>query len=115
MTVEQLIEKDEFELISKGTQMECTIEDIFCCDLLSVAMSKAPAGGAWVTVMANVNTLAVASLTETALIVLAEGVKLPADTVKKAWDEGITVLSSQESVYHTAKRLDQMIHEDTCL
>ena len=38
----------------------------FCCDLLSVAMGKAPAGCAWVTVMGNMNTLAVATLADAA-------------------------------------------------
>ena len=40
------------------------------------AMGRAPAGCAWVTVMANMNTLAVAALTDTACVILAEGAVL---------------------------------------
>ena len=44
----------------------------FCCDLLSIAMGQAPSGSAWVTVMSNLNTLAVASLADVACVILAE-------------------------------------------
>ena len=115
MTVEQVIQTNQFKVISKGNSTDRTIEDIFCCDLLSIAMSKAPAGCAWVTVMANMNTLAVASLTEAALILLAEGVVLDTDAQMKAGSEGITVLACEKSIYHTAKQLDALIHETSCV
>lgn len=68
MTVRDLIDTHLFELKNAGddSDAEREITRVFCCDLLSVAMGKAPAGCAWVTVMANINTLAVASLTDTA-------------------------------------------------
>ena len=72
MKVHELNNMDEFELLSISKDTEIT--GVFCCDLLSIAMGKAPAGSAWVTVMANVNTLAVASLTDVACIILAEDV-----------------------------------------
>ena len=75
---------------------------VFCCDLLSIAMSKAPADGVWVTVMGNKNTLAVASLTETACIILAEGVGLDEGTLKQAESEGIAVLTTELPVFDMA-------------
>ena len=73
------------------------VTKIFCCDLLSIAMSKAPAGCVWVTVMGNRNTLAVASLAEAACIVLAEGVSLDEGTLARAGEEGIAVLATRTS------------------
>lgn len=78
------------------------ISRVFCCDLLSIAMSKAPADGVWVTVMGNKNTLAVASLTDTACIVLAEGVSLDEGTLAKARDEGIAVLATDLPIFDIA-------------
>ena len=49
---------------------------IYCCDLLSIVMGRAPADGLWVTVMGNLNSIAVAVLTDTACILLAEGMAL---------------------------------------
>ena len=54
---------------------DAQISGVYCCDLLSIVMGKAPAAAAWVTVMGNVNSVAVASLTEVGAIILADGVK----------------------------------------
>ncbi len=78
------------------------LSKVFCCDLLSIAMGKAPSDSVWVTVMGNKNTLAVASLTEVACIVLAEGVCLDEGTLKKAESEGIAVLATELPVFDIA-------------
>lgn len=110
MKVKDVIEQSGLELVNMGDNMDDEVSSVFCCDLLSVAMGKAPAGGAWVTVMGNVNTLAVATLTETALIVLAEGSCLDEPAVARASQQGITVLKSEKPVYETAKDIDILIN-----
>ena len=57
MTVKELIEKTGFSVIhvAEGAE-ETEITKAYCCDLLSVAMSRVPEGAAWVTVMSNLNT-----------------------------------------------------------
>lgn len=102
MKVRELIEKGIFELVNEGENGQEEIGGLFCCDLLSIAMGRAPAGGAWVTVMANINTLAVAALTETACVILAEGVSLDAAARDKAAEQGITVLRTEQPVFETA-------------
>ncbi|MDO4488646.1 MAG: hypothetical protein Q4B67_06130 [Eubacteriales bacterium] len=93
-----------FKLINAG-DMEREVKGVFCCDLLSVAMGKAPADSAWVTVMANVNTLAVASLTDVSCVVLAEGAVLDEATVNKAREQEITVFSTEEPIFEAALRI----------
>ena len=44
------------------------VQGIFAGDLLSWAMGRAKEGDAWFTVMGNVNTVAVAALTDLSLI-----------------------------------------------
>ena len=109
MTVKELMNKHIFEVINEGGQLEREITTPFCCDLLSIAMSKAPAGSAWVTVMANINTLAVAVLADASCIILAEGVSLDEASVAKAKEQEITVFSSQEPIYVTAKQIDLLL------
>ena len=82
------------------------VESVFCCDLLSLAMSRARAGCAWVTVMANLNTVAVATLTDAACLVFAEGITPPEGCVAKAAEEGIAVYTSSLPVYETARAID---------
>ena len=73
MTVEELIKKELFKVVVEGDDLSREVTGIFCCDLLSIAMGRAPSDSAWVTVMGNVNTIAVATLADVACVVLAEG------------------------------------------
>ena len=82
------------------------VESVFCCDLLSLAMSRARAGCAWVTVMTNLNAVAVATLTDAACLVFAEGITPPEGCVAKAAEEGIAVYTSPLPVYETARAID---------
>jgi pyruvate-formate lyase-activating enzyme len=56
-------------------------------------MGKANSGDAWITIMSNVNILAVASLTDCACIILSEGVTLSDEIIETAKEKGINVLS----------------------
>jgi len=88
---------------------EREIKDVFCCDLLSIAMGKAPADSAWVTVMANVNTLAVASLTDVACVILAENATLDEATAAKAAEQEISVFRSEKPIFSTALEVYRQI------
>lgn len=105
MTVGQLIESGVFRVASESGDLDREITGPYCCDLLSFAMGKAPAGSAWVTVMGNVNTLAVASLADVACIILAEGAVLDSAAAGKAASQGITVLMTEEPIFETAYKI----------
>ena len=87
MTVEDLINKNIARVVNVGDDTDREIEKVFCCDLLSIAMGKAPAGCAWVTVMANL---------------LAEGSQMDENGVKKARMQGITLLETDGPVFDIA-------------
>jgi hypothetical protein len=110
MTIRELIEKNELKTINLGEDLERSISTPFCCDLLSIAMSKAPADSAWVTVMGNINTLAVAALTDIACIILAEGAVLDEAALEKAKMQKITVLGSDRPIFEVALSVYQLLH-----
>lgn len=101
MELKTILELPECKVLVEGNP-DRSISKVFCCDLLSIAMGKAPSDSVWVTVMGNKNTLAVASLADVACIVLAEGVALDEGTLKKAEEEGIAVLSTDLPVFDIA-------------
>ena len=107
MTIREFLEKGLFEVIVEGEDLDRPVEGIFCCDLLSIAMGRGIENAAWVTVMGNINTIAVLKLTEMAFIVLAEGVQMDETGLAKAMEEGCTVLSTDLPVFDAAL----MIHE----
>lgn len=85
------------------------ISGVYIGDLLSWVMGRASSGDAWITIMSNVNILAVASLADTACIILAEGVKLEADVIETAKQKNINILLSDAGIYDTAVWLSQVI------
>lgn len=110
MTVQNLIDSGAFRVVNVGESPEREITVPFCCDLLSIAMGRAPAGCAWVTVMGNMNTLAVASLADAACIIMAEGAELDEMAMKKAKEQEITVLDTELPIFDAALKVYQMQH-----
>ena len=87
-------------------------EGVYVGDLLSRAMSRVECDNMWVTIMSNANVVAVATLTEPAAIILAEGVSLLEDALKGAKENGITVLSTKLSAYEISVRLHKALSEN---
>ncbi|MBQ4322290.1 MAG: hypothetical protein IJC35_08620 [Oscillospiraceae bacterium] len=78
------------------------IENVFCCDLLSVAMARAPESCAWVTVIGNHNAVAVATLADASCIVLAEGYEFDEAAIEAARGR-LTLLKSSRPIFETAR------------
>ncbi len=85
------------------------ISSIYCCDLLSIAMAKAPMDGIWVTVMANANTLAVASLADISCVVFADGTRLTPQDSQTAKDKGINVLYTNLDIFTAAVKIKEIL------
>ena len=111
MTIKDLTELDAFETVVASTEPEREISVPYCCDLLSAAMRNAPADGVWCTVMNNVNTLAVASLTDVACIVLCDGTPVNPDVKAKAEEQEICLLSTSLSIFEAALEVYKRTHE----
>lgn len=109
MTVGELLKKTQFEVINEG-DTEKQISKVFCCDLLSIAMAKNPQGSVWVTVMGNVNTIAVNVLTDGACIIFAEGINPDEVALKKAKSENVTLLKTDLPVFDAGMIVNNIIN-----
>ena len=109
-TVAQLCEGAGFSraiLDAKGENRE--VHSVYCCDLLSAAMGNAPAGCAWVTVMGNVNVVAVAALADVACVVVADGADIDPRAADKAAEQGVSMLRSTQPIFETALAINKII------
>ena len=107
MTVASLLEHGFIPLnISDG---EREIDGVYIGDLLSWVMGRAEQDNAWVTIMSNINTLAVASLADVSCIILAEGVELDNEVLCAAKEKQINVLAYKEPAYETAVKLSALL------
>lgn len=71
VTVKDLAAAMGLDILVEG-DLDRPVTGGYCGDLLSWVMGRAQAGDAWITVMGNVNAVAVAVLADTACILLAE-------------------------------------------
>lgn len=108
MKLSEFIEKCGFELITEGKE-DVELTSVYCCDLLSFAMSRNPSGSVWVTVMGNVNTIAVAVLTEGGCIVVAEGTAIDENAIEKAKQQGVAVLKTNKPIFEAALEAHNLI------
>ncbi len=96
MTVAQLCQQGEFTPLTLPNG-DREISSVYVGDLLSWVMSRAPADSAWITIMSNQNILAVATLCDTACIILAEGVDPDHGVLRLAEEKGVNLLKSEHS------------------
>ena len=110
MTVEEIIVRCHFEVLSEG-DLEKQVTEAYCCDLLSIAMRSVPEGAVWCTVMSNVNTLAVAALTDAACIVLCENMSADEALIQKAKEQEITVLRTDKAAFKAGLAVYKLLNE----
>ena len=104
MTVQQLMEACGFTAAALP-QPDREVSGVYIGDLLSWVMGRAGADEAWITIMSNRNVMAVATLADTACILLAEGVSPDEGVAELAAQKGVNILQSPESAYRIALRL----------
>ena len=108
MKVNGLIEKLGLEVLCEGdAAREC--EGCYSGDLLSWVMSKAKEGDVWLTVMGNINAIAVAVLCDCACIILTDKASLDDEAKAKAELQGVAVFRSEKSAYELSVEISGLI------
>ncbi|MDP4117781.1 MAG: DRTGG domain-containing protein [Bacillota bacterium] len=109
VVISELIKNLDLNLLTDEDYEDKEITGVYIGDLLSWVMGKAQPGNVWITIMSNINIVAVASLTDVACILLTEGVVPDENVIKKANLQGVVVLASQKTSYELAKELHTVI------
>ena len=104
MRVSELIDKYGMKALSLPDP-DREIAGGYCGDLLSWVMGRAQQDNAWITIMSNMNVVAVASLSDVSCVILAEGVTLEQSIVDTARGKDVNVLSSEKSAFEIAALL----------
>lgn len=110
MTIDNLIGAMGLEVLVAG-ELDREVTGGYCGDLLSWVMGRAQEGDAWITVMGNLNAVAVAVLADTACIILADSSALDDDAKARAEQQGVTVLRSAQNQYELCCALKAALGE----
>lgn len=106
MRISDILSPD-YRLATRAESAERAYGGLYAGDLLSVVMKSAKPGNVLVTVMANMNAIAVASLVDLPAIVLCEGTKATPEMVARADAEGIALLETAKKAVDVVIDLDR--------
>ena len=105
MKVSDIIRITGFKVISQITDTEREVQGCYISDLLSWVMGHAAAHNVWITIMSHLNIVAVASLLDLACIIVSEGEQPDSDTLARAAEENVIILSADCTSFEAAKKL----------
>ena len=109
MTVKDVVNELNLTVVTDTGDLERDVNGCYIGDLLSWVMSNAQTDNVWLTIMSNINIVAVATLTDVSCVILCEDVNPDDDCVEKAKVQGITILKTPLSAYEVAVRLGKLI------
>ncbi|MEG0570960.1 MAG: DRTGG domain-containing protein [Oscillospiraceae bacterium] len=109
MTPIQLAKKYDLTVLNQADGENRKLDGIYCCDLLSFVMGRAKENDAWITVMGNTNSIAVAVLSDVSCIILSEGVTLDSEALQKAISQNVCVLKTQLPTFEISQLISKEI------
>jgi hypothetical protein len=106
MNLAEVITKLDLKVMTDSKDFtEVSVQSGYCSDLLSCVMTGAEPEGLWVTLMAHSNIVAVAALLDLAAIVITEDAQPDKETIEKANEKGVKLLSCAHPNFHVVGQL----------
>lgn len=108
MKLQEVVKQLGLQVRCCQDRLERQVSGAYVSDLLSDVMARARAGDLWITLQTHLNIVAVAALNDLAGVILVNGREPEEATLRKAQDEGVVLMVSQEPTFEVAGRLYQM-------
>lgn len=105
--VHEIVEQLQLDVVSSAN-LSCPISGGYASDLLSCVMAGAKAGNVWATLQAHPNVVAVASLLDLAAVIITEGIVPDSETVHKAQEEAVNLLTTPKDTYTVVSELSAL-------
>jgi predicted transcriptional regulator len=108
MKLNELIKKLNLELKSTSTALDVEVTHAYASDILSDVMSHAQDGSIWITLQTHRNIVSVAMLKSLAGIILIGGRNPDDESMKKANEENIPILSTGLTTFEIVGKLYEL-------
>lgn len=110
MKLKDIIAKLDLKVLTAQSMLESDVRYGYASDLLSDVMAHAQQGDLWITLQTHQNTIAVAKLKELSGIILVNKRMPDEETIKKAEEEKVPLLSTSDTAFVTAGKLYRVIY-----
>jgi len=109
MTLDQIIKDLKLTVLTESCDFsQVTPISGYVSDMLSCVMTGAKKEGIWVTLQAHNNIVAVACLLDLAAVIITESAKPDENTIKKANEEAMILLSTPHNSFYVVGKLWEM-------
>jgi serine kinase of HPr protein (carbohydrate metabolism regulator) len=105
MNLKEIIEKLNLTVKCAENKLDNEITGGYASDLLSDVIANIQKGNIWITMQAHVNIVAVAVLKELSAIIIVRGREPNEDTLKKAKEENIPIITSKLPTFQLVGKL----------
>jgi predicted transcriptional regulator len=106
MNLNEIIQNLNLKVLTNSKDFSTiNVKSGYCSDLLSCVMTGAEPEGLWITLMSHSNIVAVAALLDLAAIIITENAQPDQQTIDKANEKDITMLSSPDPNFEIIGKL----------
>jgi len=105
MKLSELVKTLNWQVLAGADSLDREVSGAYVSDLLSDVIGFASQGQIWLTLQTHKNSIAVASLKDLAALLIVKNLKPAEDTIAKAEEEGIPLISCTEETFEAAGRL----------
>ena len=105
MKLTDIVEKLGLEVRVGGDHLDVEVTSGYTSDMLSDVMGNAAEGALWITLQTHQNIVAVAVMKSLSGIILIKGRQPDEETIRRAQDEGVPIMISQQSAFALVGRL----------
>ena len=109
MKLKEIIKTLNLQVLTAKDSLEKDVSGGYTGDLLSDVIANSREGNLWITLQIHQNIIAVAKLKDLAGIVIVNNRQPEEDTRKKAEEEKIPLLVTEDTAYRTSGKLYQLI------
>ena len=110
MNIEAIAKELDFEVLSMPSK-EAIAVGAYTGDLLSRVMSHAKENNVWITIITNINVIAVASLVNVSAVVIAENAEVSLEVIEKAKEHKVNLLRTDKTAFECAVAINEKINK----
>jgi hypothetical protein len=109
MKIKDITEKLQLKTLAGQKNLDADVTGGYTSDLLSDVIANSKEGNIWITLQIHQNIIAVAKLKDLAGIIIVNNREPDEDTLKKANEENVPILSCQDMAFEVSGKLYELI------